>query len=238
MSENLIMWLEAAFNIVYLLVVWFMVFLMIRNMKRVKAEDRQTASVIQLAFILLAAGDTGHVGFRVVATMLGDITYKINLLGQPMSLVGLGMMTTAFTVTLFYMVFVFVWQARFKKPSNWLTVLLLAAGVFRLAFMALPMNDWGSPVPPDPMSIYRNIPLMIQGVGLLVLILIQAGKQKDNLFKWIGWMIAISFAFYTPVILWAQQLPLLGMLMIPKTCAYLAIAWLAYRGIWQKKTSL
>ena len=35
------------------------------------------------------------------------------------------------------------------------------------------------------------------------------------------------FACYTPVILWATQMPVLGMLMIPKTMAYLAVAFLA-----------
>ena len=45
-------------------------------------------------------------------------------------------------------------------------------------------------------------------------------------------MITVSFAFYIPVILFARQIPLIGMLMIPKTVAYLAIAWIAYRGLW------
>jgi len=47
-------------------------------------------------------------------------------------------------------------------------------------------------------------------------------------------LIAISYAFYIPVILFAQQQPLVGLLMIPKTCAYLVVAWLAYRGLWPR----
>jgi hypothetical protein len=34
------------------------------------------------------------------------------------------------------------------------------------------------------------------------------------------------------VILFVQQVPMLGMLMIPKTLAYVAIAALAYRGLY------
>ena len=30
----------------------------------------------------------------------------------------------------------------------------------------------------------------------------------------------LSFGFYIPVVLWAEVHPLIGMLMIPKTCAY------------------
>ena len=31
--------------------------------------------------------------------------------------------------------------------------------------------------------------------------------------------IVLSFGFYIPVVLWADAVPLIGMLMIPKTCA-------------------
>ena len=30
----------------------------------------------------------------------------------------------------------------------------------------------------------------------------------------------LSFAFYIPVVLWSDAYPLVGILMIPKTCAY------------------
>ena len=50
-------------------------------------------------------------------------------------------------------------------------------------------------------------------------------------------MIAFSYAFYAPVILWSAQVPMLGMLMIPKTCAYIAVAIIGYRAIFQRKTS-
>ena len=32
--------------------------------------------------------------------------------------------------------------------------------------------------------------------------------------------IVLSFGFYIPVVLWADAIPMIGMLMIPKTCAY------------------
>lgn len=39
---------------------------------------------------------------------------------------------------------------------------------------------------------------------------------------WLGAMIVVSYAAYVPVILFALQVPMLGMLMIPKILAYLA----------------
>jgi hypothetical protein len=44
-------------------------------------------------------------------------------------------------------------------------------------------------------------------------------------------MILVSYAFYAPVILFVQQVPAIGMLMIPKTLAYVAIAAIAYQSI-------
>ncbi len=232
MNPTLIAWFETIFNILYLIIIWSIVYLMIKSMASVKPEDRHVADLIRLAFIMLAAGDTGHVGFRVLSTLLGGSVTEANILGTPMSLIGLGMLITSYTVTFFYMLFVLVWKARYNQSESWFPTLLLVAGVVRLIFMALPGNEWGNSVPPHPMSLYRNIPLMIQGVGLLGLIFHHAYKSDDTTFKWIGWMITVSFAFYIPVILFARQIPLIGMLMIPKTVAYLAIAWIAYRGLW------
>ncbi len=233
MNETFIAWFESLFNITYLVVVWFFVYLMSKYIKTVEPQNRKTAGLVRMAFILLAAGDTGHVGFRVLAHLLGGIDTQVTLLGTQMSLVGLGSLATAYTVTLFYMLFVYVWQSRYQQKATWFTNILLAAGVFRLAFMALPANNWGSLLPPQPVSLYRNLPLILQGIGIMGLILYSAYRSNDTPFKWIGWMIAVSYAFYLPVILFAHRFPLIGMLMIPKTCAYLVVAWIAYKGLWQ-----
>jgi len=229
--------LESAFNVVYLALVWGLVVLMTRGLPSVTGADRKTAGLVRLAYILLAAGDTGHVGFRVLGYLAGGLDTQVNVLGSAMSLAGLGALTTAYTVTLFYMIFVYIWQARYRQGGSGFTSLLLAAGLVRLVMMALPSNDWASVVPPQPMSLYRNLPLMVQGVGVIALILPWANRNRDRTFQWIGWMIAVSFAFYLPVILFAQRVPLLGMLMIPKTCAYLAAGWAAYRGLWRPGTA-
>lgn len=232
MNAELIAWFEILFNVTYLTAVWAIVALMTRALAGVAAQDRRVAGLVRLAFVLLAVGDTAHVGFRVVASLLGGAGAQVNVLGEPMSLVGLGTLATSFTVTLFYMLFVYVWQARYRRPANWFTNLLLAAGVLRLMLMALPANDWGSLTPPYPMSLYRNLPLIVQGVGVIGLFFYSAARARDTLFQWVGVWIAVSYAFYIPVILFAHRAPLLGLLMIPKTCAYLAVAWLAYRRLW------
>ena len=72
----------------------------------------------------------------------------------------------------------------------------------------------------------------------MLLILRDALATRDNTFKWIGVSILVSYACYTPVIFWATQVPLLGMLMIPRTMAYLPVAFLAYRELYSQSASL
>lgn len=235
MNSSVVALFETLFDVVYLLLVWGMVILMTVKMSQVKAVDLKTANWIRLAFILLAAGDTGHVGFRVLAQITNTLDKPVSIFGAPMHLIGLGMMTTAYTVTLFYMLFTLVWQERNKQMGNWFTNLLLAFGVIRIIFMALPANHWGDLVPSQPISLYRNLFLVVQGIGLLGLLFYSATRKKDKLFLSIAWMIVLSFAFYIPVILFAQKIPMIGMLMIPKTIAYLAVAIIAYNGLWKIK---
>jgi hypothetical protein len=232
-NSNLVAVFETVFNVVYLLVVWGLVILMACRYQKVEAGNKAVARLVMIAFILLASGDTGHVGFRVVAHVMNALDKQVMVFGSPMNLTGLGMMTTAYTVTIFYMVLVYAWMKRFNRNASWFTYLLLAMGIARLIFMALPANNWGNPVPPLAISVWRNSFLWVQGVGIVWLLLSSAYKMNDRTFKWIGWSIVASFAFYTPVILLAPQYPLLGMLMIPKTCAYLVVAIIAYKALWQ-----
>ena len=67
MSETMRMWTEASFNVAYLIVVWGLVAVMIGQRSSVAPGDRRVARLVRWAFALLALGDTGHVGFRVLA---------------------------------------------------------------------------------------------------------------------------------------------------------------------------
>ena len=41
----------------------------------------------------------------------------------------------------------------------------------------------------------------------------------------------LSFSFYIPVVLWAEVIPAIGMLMIPKTCAYVRTVMIGYNAM-------
>lgn len=238
MNSQISIIFESIFNILYLGIIWTLVILMTRHLSDVPEVDRPVAGLIRVAFLLLAAGDSGHVGFRVIGYLMGGLDTPVNVLDSEMTLAGLGSLCTAFTVTLFYMILVFVWLKRNNQESNTLTGILLGVGLVRLIMMALPSNNWASVVPPQPMSLYRNIPLMIQGMGVIFLFLSSGYRKNDGVFRTIGWWIVVSYAFYTPVILFAHKYPLLGLLMIPKTCAYLVVAWVAYQSLWRQKAKI
>ncbi len=228
MPENVRMWVEISFNIAYLIVVWWLVFTMQRKRTLVADRDQRSAQLVIWAFGLLALGDTGHVGFRVWAYALGSLESRVVVFGQPVGLVGVGALATAITVTFFYVFVLELWRERFQKKYGPFEILLLIAALVRLVLMAFPMNEWNSVVPPQPWGAIRNIPLMVQGLGVAYLILRDAWQVKDRTFQWIGASILISYACYMPVIFFVQEFPLLGMLMIPKTLAYVAIGFLAY----------
>jgi hypothetical protein len=228
------MWMEITFNVAYLIVIWGIVIAMYARRDVLRSSDRQVADLFMWAFALLAFGDTGHVGFRVVAYAIGDLNATVSVFGITMGLVGLGALATAVTVTFFYMLVLMIWHKRFEKPYGWFGYLLFAAGVIRLVIMAFPANEWNNLVPPQPWGLIRNLPLMLQGLGVAYLIIRDAQAGRDRTFTWIGISILISYAMYTPVILFVQQIPMIGMLMIPKTMAYVAIAFIAYNDMYRK----
>ena len=57
-------------------------------------------------------------------------------------------------------------------------------------------------------------------------------KQVRIFLVWWMWLtIVLSFGFYLPVVLWADVNPLIGMLMIPKTCAYVWTVLIGYNAM-------
>lgn len=233
MSENMRMWVEILFNLTYLIVIWGLVIVMILRKDAVASENRQAANLVIWAFALLALGDTGHVGFRVLAYSMGSLEAQMRILGRQIGSVGVGALSTAVTVTIFYILMLELWRVHFNRQYRWFEYLLIASALFRLGFMVLPVNQWDSVVPPQPWSTLRNLPLMIIGLGVAYLILRDARAAHDRSFQWIGAMILVSYACYIPVILFVQQIPSIGMLMIPKTMAYVAIGFLAYYEFYQ-----
>ena len=231
MSDVMLVYAEVGFNILYLVVVWSLTYVMTAQLSQVPAGNKKVASLFRWAFVLLALGDTGHVGFRIAAYALGGLE-------KNGVLVGIGALATAITVTFFYVVLLYIWKERFNGKFGWFEYTLLASVPVRMFVMAFPQNEWGNSVPPAIWGPFRNLFLVILGLGVLILYIRDSIRTGDGLFRGMGICIFFSFLFYAPVILFARDFPLVGMLMIPKTIMYVAIQILAYRGLWQPQKTL
>jgi hypothetical protein len=72
-------------------------------------------------------------------------------------------------------------------------------------------------------------------LGIGIAMMVDAVREKDKSFRNMALCIFVSFGFYIPVILFVREIPEIGMLMIPKTLAYVAMAWIAYRNMYKPK---
>ncbi len=208
---------ETMFDAVYLISVITIGILMIRGSK----GDRQFRLFGWMA-VVLGAGDSFHLVPRALAlctTGLENYTFSL----------GVGKWITSVTMTIFYVLLYYVWRQRYKiSGRGGVTAAVYGLAGVRIALCMMPQNRWFSVEAPLSWGIYRNIPFALLGLVVLVLFYRSAREQGDTAFRWMWLTIVLSFGFYIPVVLWADTLPLIGMLMIPKTCAYVWAILIGY----------
>lgn len=208
--------METLFDAVYLTTVIVLGILMIRNSK----ENKQFL-LFGIMAITLGAGDSFHLiprAFALCTTGLENFTVAL----------GVGKFITSITMTVFYILLYYVWRMRYKvQGKNGLTIVVYALAAVRIALCLLPQNAWTSTTPPLSWGIYRNLPFAIMGILVIVLFYLNAKKANDKAFRFMWLTIVLSFAFYIPVVLFADTIPAIGALMIPKTCAYV---WTVFIG--------
>ncbi|MGN0531510.1 MAG: hypothetical protein ACI4IN_01770 [Eubacterium sp.] len=208
---------ETIFDIVYLVTVITIGILMIRSSK-----GRKQYLLFGIMAVTLGCGDAFHLVPRAVAlctTGLENYTAAL----------GLGKLITSITMTVFYVLLYYVWRSRYKvsgRKELTATVWILAA--VRIALCLMPQNKWMTPDAPLSWGIYRNIPFAILGALIVVLFYVSAKKHEDKPFRFLWLTVVLSFACYIPVVLFADSVPPIGMLMIPKTCAYVWTVLIGY----------
>ena len=230
MSESMLMWVEIIFDIGYLITIWWMVVIMGRRRGAVSGDRLREADLFRWGFILLALGDTGHVGFRVLAYAMGGLEKTFSFLGMRCSPVGIGSLATAVTVTLLYVAMAEAWRVRTRTVSRIVPIIAVCVTLIRFGIMIPAGNGWGDPVIPYGWSLARNAPLVVLGL-LLMFVCFRSGygPNGDRFLRNLAIWMTISYLCYAPVILLYNQFPLVGMLMMPKTLAYLAMAALVLR---------
>ncbi len=218
--------METLFDVVYLTTVITLGILMIKNSK-----GNKQYTLFGIMAVVLGAGDSFHLVPRAIALCTTGLeNYTVPL--------GIGKFITSITMTVFYILLYYVWRKRYdtcRKQGVIIAVYLLAA--MRIILCLFPQNAWTSASPSLAWGIYRNIPFALMGLLIIVLFYKSAKEHNDISFRFMWLTIVLSFAFYIPVVLWADVSPLVGMLMIPKTCAYVWTVWIGYsdmRNNWKR----
>lgn len=209
--------METIFDVLYLGTVITLGLLMIKNSK-----GRKQYLLFGIMAVTLGCGDAFHLVPRAYALLTDGLKNHAAALG-------VGKLITSVTMTLFYVILYHVWRLRYQvKGRQGLTLCMYALAAARIALCLFPQNAWTSQNPPLSWGIYRNIPFALMGILVIVLFYRSAKEHKDRPFRFMWLTIVLSFAFYIPVVLFADSVPAVGILMIPKTCAYVWTVLIGY----------
>ena len=211
---------ETLFDVIYLTSVMLIGIVMLR-----RSGDKRQYRLFGLMAVVLGAGDAFHLIPRALAlctTGLESFTAAL----------GLGKMITSLTMTVFYVLLYYVWRLRYRvQGGNGWTVLVWALAAVRIVLCMMPQNEWLSANPPLSWGIYRNLPFAALGLVVLVLFYRSARERQDRDFRHLWLTVVLSFACYIPVVLLADAVPMVGMLMVPKTCAYIWTVLIGYQAM-------
>lgn len=164
------------------------------------------------AALILAGGDAFHLVPRLKVIKTGEEEKLRKALG-------VGKQITSITISIFYLLLWHIGLLVFspKGFGAW-TFLVYALTAVRIFLCLLPQNQWKERFPPVIWGVFRNIPFFLQGIIVAGLFFLYRNAFPGLSLMWLA--IALSFTFYLPVVLWANKNPRIGMLMLPKICAY------------------
>ena len=206
---------ETLFDVVYLITVVTLGFIMIK-----RSEGERQYLLFGIMAVTLGFGDAFHLVPRAVALCTTGLdNYTVPL--------GVGKLITSITMTIFYVLMYYAYRERYRvSGKSSLTIGVWTLAIARIILCLFPQNGWTTPDAPLAWGIYRNIPFTI--LGVVIIVLYYRASINDKAFKWMYLSIIISFACYIPVVLFADSIPIIGMLMIPKTCAYVWSVLIAF----------
>lgn len=207
---------ESAFDIAYLffdLIAGIVFFAL--------ADGRGVFYLYGALALVLGGGDAFHLIPRI----------RMHLRGRDektAARLGFGEAVTSVTMTVFYVLLMYIWKALFPDISApaVLFALIWMSALLRIVLCLFPRNRWltGGDA---RWSLYRNLPFAV--TGILVIILFALSGNAGGLGMWrMCIAIALSFAFYFPVVLFAKKKPMVGALMLPKTLMYV---WMLAMGL-------
>ena len=172
--------------------------------------------------LTLCGGDAFHLVPRIIRAVRGT-NDKIK------RQLGIGLQVSSITMTVFYIILMYIWKYTF--PELKILVILEAviwiSAVVRIVICMFPQNNWCTEEGNIKLSIIRNAVFAITGIGVIILYIISGNTYGYHMTRMVA-AIIISFGCYLPVTLFSKSKPKVGLLMIPKTCAYM---WVIAMGL-------
>lgn len=210
--------MEPIFHVVYLTTVITLGIKMLT-----KSKNNEYFKLFGAMSVILGFGDSFHLIPRIYALLTTGLENNAPALG-------FGKFVTSITMTIFYLILYKIWKKRFDiKNSKKLDITMYLLAAARIILCFFPQNDWFVNNPPVIWGIYRNIPFAIMGIIMIYLLYSYGVKHNDKDYKNLGIAVLLSFGFYAPVVLWASENFFVGMLMIPKTLAYVWVVLIGYK---------
>ena len=196
---------ESTFDILYLL------FAIISGFMILSRAGNRVERRMGLAALILGAGDAFHLVPRV-------LNYFISAdLGAAL---GIGKLVTSITMTAFYVLLYYIWLDYYRQnEKKGITVCVWGLALIRIALCLFPQNGWIRNSSDMTWGIIRNVPFVI--LGAIICVLFFETRSQEQVFRRMWIYILLSFLFYIPVAVAAGIVPMLGMLMLPKTVCYI-----------------
>lgn len=170
----------------------------------------------------LCFGDAFHLVPRVLRAVKGS-NEKIE------RQLGIGLQISSITMTVFYILLLYIWKQTFYEMTApiMLEILIWVSAAVRIVVCMLPQNNWCGEEGNCKLSVIRNAVFAVTGICVIVLYVMSGNTYGYHMTRMAA-AIVVSFGCYLPVTLLSKKMPKIGMLMIPKTCAYI---WMIVMGL-------
>ena len=209
--------MEAIFDTAYLLFDLIAGFVFLAQ-----AQGRTLFVLHGILTLTLCGGDAFHLVPRIIRAFRGS-SDKIK------RQLGIGLQVSSITMTVFYIILLFIWKFTFPELTAPVAVeaMIWISAVIRIVVCFLPQNNWCSDEGNPKLSILRNAVFAVTGIGVIILYAISGNANGYHMTRMVA-AILISFGCYLPVTILSKTKPKVGLLMIPKTCAYM---WVIVMGL-------
>ncbi len=197
---------ESTFDILYLL------FAILTGILILIKHRNKNDVLMGTAALVLGLGDSFHLVPRVLNYFIdSDFTWYL----------GFGKLVTSITMTIFYILVFLLYKNvcnKYDKGTKNIGIAIYVLAAVRIALCLMPGNNWFTGEGSMLWGVLRNLPFIVIG-GIVVYLYFKVRKEDKYLSRL--WLYTIlSFLFYIPVAIFASLLPMLGMLMLPKTVCY------------------